>query len=117
MKFIFVSVEFLLNFILGLLFFYVICLWILGIPYTAQDLGLAFVDPNSEKGDGILFLAIALFISLFYFPLLIFANRALYQKIKMKKKYYFLILFFSFLVGFSLITFLQLYSFHYLLFS
>lgn len=111
MKFIFVSVEALLNFILGLLFFYVICFWILGIPYTAQDLGLAFVDPNSEQGDGILFLLIALFISLFYFPLLIFANRALYKKIKMKKRYYFLTLSLSFLIGFSLIPFLQLHSF------
>ncbi|WP_028982902.1 hypothetical protein [Sporolactobacillus terrae] len=86
MKFTFVSVEVLLNFILGLLFFYVICFWILGIPYTAQDLGLAFVDPNSEKGDGILFLAIALFISLFYFSLLIFVNRALYQNANVNKK-------------------------------
>jgi hypothetical protein len=109
MKFFFVSVGVLLNFILGLLFFYVICFWILGVPYTAQDLGLVFVDPNSEKGDGILFLSIALFISLFYFPISILANRALYKKAKMKKKYYFLTLSLSFLIGFLLITFIQLH--------
>jgi hypothetical protein len=108
MKFLFVTVHVLFNLILGLLFFYVICLWYVGIVSTAQDLGLVLADTTLDEGTGIGFLLISFIVSLIYLPTLIFVNRAFYKKLNMKKKHYYLTLSVSFLVGLLLISFFQL---------
>jgi hypothetical protein len=107
MKFFVVSIGFLFNFMLGILFFYVICLWSLGIPYTIQDLGLVMFDISLDEGTGIAFLLFALIVSIIYFPVLIFVNKTLYKKLQMTKTFFCLTFSLSFFIGLILMTFLN----------
>jgi len=89
----------LLNLFFGSLFFIVLLLWVFGISFTAQDLGLILVDPSLDSGTGFPFLIIAFLGTLLYFPIPFFYNRYIYKIWSLSKSKFYSFFVTSFLTG------------------
>lgn len=94
----------LLNLLFGSAFFPVLMLWIFGLSFTAQDLGLILVDSSLDSGTGFPFLVIAILGTFLYFPIPFFYNRSIYKKFIISKTKYYSFFIAAFTVGFLSVT-------------
>lgn len=98
----------LFNIICGCLFVFVIAPWIMTYIYMAEAFGI-ILDPTLYEGLFLVFLFIAIAVSITYFPILIFGNIYLNKKLQMGRKYFIILISIVFIVSFFL-TGLALYS-------
>jgi len=104
MKLFNLPIFFLLNLLFGSVFFLVLILWIFGLSFTAQDLGIILVDPSLDSGTGLPFLLIAILGTFLYFPIPFFYNRSIYKKLLISKTKFYSLFITAFTVGFLSVT-------------